>query len=298
MPISSVMIGPAPRHARRRARRSVHHLGALLDRHLAPGLVRGVRGLKGLRNVGVGGRGELLDGLAGGGARRRRPCVPKGSRATAPTETDEERGHPRVQGAELESTRDELVAHTPHHRGAEPLAASLREGADRLDVAHVQPSSGGAQLQRHDARVGERDAGFLADHVDAVADVVPVRGGQPVELRGTEHEQGRHLVRAERAPVDDADIHQSRLRRTDAAELPVAAERGGDDLLGLASAARRRRRGSAWRPRRSCCAATPRPSTSTSTTSPGCTGREFAGVPDRITSPGNSVIVRAMSATR
>src|SRR4029453_3267186 len=42
----------------------------------------------------------------------------------------------------------------------------------------------------------------------------------------------------------------------------------------------------------------PRPSTSTSTTSPGSTGREFAGVPDRITSPGTSVIVRAMSATR
>ena len=42
----------------------------------------------------------------------------------------------------------------------------------------------------------------------------------------------------------------------------------------------------------------PRPSTSTSTTSPGVTGREFAGVPDRITSPGSSVIVRAMSATR
>ena len=42
----------------------------------------------------------------------------------------------------------------------------------------------------------------------------------------------------------------------------------------------------------------PSPSTSTSTTSPGSTGREFAGVPDSITSPGTSVIVRAMSATR
>src|SRR5690606_22659831 len=32
----------------------------------------------------------------------------------------------------------------------------------------------------------------------------------------------------------------------------------------------------------------PSPSTSTVTTSPGCTGRELAGVPDRITSPGTS----------
>src|SRR2546428_19094 len=32
----------------------------------------------------------------------------------------------------------------------------------------------------------------------------------------------------------------------------------------------------------------PRPSTSTSTTSPGFTGRELAGVPERITSPGSS----------
>ena len=42
----------------------------------------------------------------------------------------------------------------------------------------------------------------------------------------------------------------------------------------------------------------PRPSTSTSTTSPGSTGRENAGVPEKSRSPGLSVIVRAMSATR
>ncbi len=42
----------------------------------------------------------------------------------------------------------------------------------------------------------------------------------------------------------------------------------------------------------------PNPSTSTVTTSPGSTGRDPAGVPDRITSPGRRVIVRAMSATR
>ncbi|MER5320310.1 hypothetical protein [Streptosporangium roseum] len=42
----------------------------------------------------------------------------------------------------------------------------------------------------------------------------------------------------------------------------------------------------------------PRPSTSTSTTSPGWTGRELAGVPDSSTSPGLRVMVRAMSATR
>ena len=86
------------------------------------------------------------------------------------------------------------------------------------------------------------------------------------------------------------------LRRADAAELPVAAERGGDDLLGL------RRLGADVladaRPSTIRLRRVPRPSTSTSTTSPGCTGREFAGVPDRITSPGTSVIVRAMSATR
>ena len=45
-------------------------------------------------------------------------------------------------------------------------------------------------------------------------------------------------------------------------------------------------------------ASRPSPSTSTSTTSPGWTGRELAGVPDSRTSPGSSVIVRAMSATR
>ena len=42
----------------------------------------------------------------------------------------------------------------------------------------------------------------------------------------------------------------------------------------------------------------PSPSTSTVTTSPGSTGRELAGVPDNSRSPGTSVIVRAMSATR
>ncbi len=40
----------------------------------------------------------------------------------------------------------------------------------------------------------------------------------------------------------------------------------------------------------------PTPSTSTSTTSPGASGREFAGVPVRITSPGSSVISRERSA--
>src|SRR5947199_23360 len=42
----------------------------------------------------------------------------------------------------------------------------------------------------------------------------------------------------------------------------------------------------------------PSPSTSTSTTSPGSTGRECAGVPDKMTSPGSSVIVRARSVIR
>ena len=42
----------------------------------------------------------------------------------------------------------------------------------------------------------------------------------------------------------------------------------------------------------------PRPSTSTVTTSPGTTGRENAGVPERMTSPGSRVMRRARSATR
>ena len=41
----------------------------------------------------------------------------------------------------------------------------------------------------------------------------------------------------------------------------------------------------------------PMPSASTSTRSPGCTGREFAGVPERSTSPGSSVMSRERSAS-
>ena len=41
----------------------------------------------------------------------------------------------------------------------------------------------------------------------------------------------------------------------------------------------------------------PSPEISTSTTSPGPIGREFAGVPVRITSPGSSVISRQRSAS-
>ena len=64
---------------------------------------------------------------------------------------------------------------------------------------------------------------------------------------------------------------------------PNAVDTTSSDSLGWA----RRPRGSARCPRRSCCAACRAPRPSTSTTSPGCTGREFAGVPDRITSPGS-----------
>jgi hypothetical protein len=42
----------------------------------------------------------------------------------------------------------------------------------------------------------------------------------------------------------------------------------------------------------------PRPSTSTATTEPGATGREFAGVPVKMMSPRSKVIVRARSARR
>ena len=50
-------------------------------------------------------------------------------------------------------------------------------------------------------------------------------------------------------------------------------------------------------PRRSRCGPSRRPSTSTSTTSPGSHGRELAGVPVRITSPGSRVMKRERSAT-
>ena len=85
--------------------------------------------------------------------------------------------------------------------------------------------------------------------------------------------------------------------RADAPELPVPAERGGEDLF-----ARGRLGADVVADRHvaldDVLRSVPSPSTSTSTTSPGCTGREFAGVPDSSTSPGSSVIVRAMSATR
>src|SRR5262245_36152703 len=73
-------------------------------------------------------------------------------------------------------------------------------------------------------------------------------------------------------------------RRPDATQLPVPPQRGRDALL-----ARRRLRppaGTAAGPATMWLVSLPSPSTSTSTTSPGWTGREFAGVPDSSTSPG------------
>ena len=72
---------------------------------------------------------------------------------------------------------------------------------------------------------------------------------------------------------------------------PSAAARTSRDTRGIAPS------GASSGPSTIGLLTRPTPSSSTSTVSPGATGREFAGVPVRITSPGSSVMKRERSAT-
>ena len=92
----------------------------------------------------------------------------------------------------------------------------------------------------------------------------------------------RITARGPRRPSARPRPRGSRARRGASGPRPASARRG--------------RRGRRPTPR-SCSSGGRCPEISTSTTSPGFIGREFAGVPVRITSPGSSVISRQRSAS-
>ena len=181
-----------------------------------------------------------------------------------------------------------LLPATPVRRrgGRAPRRASSRARARRRSGRGrgCPPSTSsrqyGSSLQASSARPPSRERSTSPNWSDQRADA----SSRSATRRQTWSSRWRRITRSRpsRRPCARPRPRGSRARRGASAPRPASA--------------RRARRGRRPTPR-SCSSSRPMPEISTSTTSPGSIGREFAGVPVRITSPGSSVISRQRSAS-
>ena len=173
-----------------------------------------------------------------------------------------------------------LAARVDHEHLAGPDGldrALLRVQLGGVGVAHVLAQRAGSAAcrrspsRRRSGRVGRRPAHERVAHA-ALRDLHRQRGRR-------DRAQRRLGARRERHGPRRVDAERGRARGRRDARLGAERRRSGRraSTIGLRS--------------------DERPASSTSTTSPGSTGREPAGVPVRMMSPGSSVMKRERSAT-